>query len=78
VDIRKIINEAIDEERDGVRVTGGVNAVVAATVNESGASAGRSRSVSRVSSRQRIVQRNGETVVHEHHVETDDGSDEQR
>ncbi|HVM00312.1 MAG TPA: hypothetical protein VM324_13555 [Egibacteraceae bacterium] len=64
--IRKVINKPIDVEREGARIAGAVNAVVAANVNEPG------RSVSRVSSRQRIVQRNGRTEVHEQRIESDD------
>ncbi|MEA2477891.1 MAG: hypothetical protein QOC87_2090 [Actinomycetota bacterium] len=63
---KKVINEPIDHEVDGVHVTGGINAVVAANVNESGSS------VTRVSSKQRIVQRNGKTEVFEQTNDTDD------
>lgn len=58
--LKKVIRRVLDEHRDGVDVVGGVNAVVAVNDGEDGAT------TSRVSSRQRIVQRDGETVVHEH------------
>jgi hypothetical protein len=65
--IRKIISKAVDESRDGVSTVGGVNAVVSANVGEPGG-----RTVSRVSSRQRVVQRQGRTTrIEEHHVDTD-------
>jgi hypothetical protein len=63
---KKVINEPIDQEVDGVHVTGGINAVITANVNESGSS------VTRVSSKQRIVQRNGKTEVFEQTNDTDD------
>jgi hypothetical protein len=68
--IRKVINEPIDEEHDGVSIAGGVNAVVSANVGEKGER-------NKVSTRQRtrIVQRGGKTEVFEQEVEeggTDD------
>lgn len=53
---RKVINEPIDVERDGVTIAGGVNAVIDANVNEPVPS-------SHVSSKQkvRVVQRRGKT-----------------
>ncbi len=64
--IRKVINEPIDVERDGVNIAGGVNAVVAANVNEPG-------STTSVSSRQRIVQRSKRSSGRKR-KETSDGS----
>ena len=63
---KKLISEPIDKEADGVHVTGGINAVVSANVNEPGSS------VTSVSSKQRIVQRNGKTEVFEQTIDTDD------
>lgn len=64
---RKVVNRPVEVDEDGVRVTGGINAVVSANVNERGPSR------SWVSSRQRIVQRGGETVVDEREIVSDDG-----
>ena len=63
MNFRKIISRRIRHDADGVNVAADVNAVVAANVNESGTS-------SHVSSKQRIVQRKGETSVSETHAET--------
>jgi hypothetical protein len=67
---RKIISKPFRHEGKDASVAGGLNAVVSANVNEPG------RSHTRVSSRQRIVQRNGRTEVFEEHhsssSETDD------
>ena len=52
--LSEIINRRIRHSQDGVNVVADVNAVVAGTVNEPG------RTTS-VSSRQRIVQRDGRT-----------------
>ena len=57
--IKKVIRKELDHDQNGVHVAGGVNAVIAATVNE-----GRG-SHTHVSSRQRIVQRKGKTTVEE-------------
>ena len=57
--IRKVIAENVNHEDKDVNAAGGLNAVVSASVNEQGANR------SRVSSRQRIVQRNGRTEVFE-------------
>ena len=67
---RKVINEPIDVDEDGVRVTGGVNAVVNANVNEPG-------SDSHVSSKQRVrvVQRGGRTETLEVESETEGDTD---
>ncbi|MEA2434278.1 MAG: hypothetical protein QOG54_1735 [Actinomycetota bacterium] len=63
---RKVINEPIEVDEDGVTIRGGVNAVIAATVNEGN---------SRVSSHQkvRVVQRNGITEVFEQSSDVDTG-----
>ena len=66
---KKVINERIDEKKDGVNVAGGVNAVISANVGESG-------SKTSVSSRQRIVQRDGKTEVFEHEVREGGDSDD--
>jgi hypothetical protein len=57
---KKVINEPIAEEKDGVSVAGGVNAVIAGSINEPNNS-------SHVSSKQkvRVVQRGGKTEVFE-------------
>jgi hypothetical protein len=67
---RKVINEPIEIDEDGVSVRGGVNAVIAANVNEPGDS--------HVSSRQRVrvVQRNGKTEVFEHTSDIDEGQND--
>jgi hypothetical protein len=66
VKFRKVINEPIEVDEDGVHIAGGVNAVISANVNEPGTK-------SHVSSKQkvRVVQRNGKTYV-EHETETDE------
>jgi len=61
--IRKVINKPFRRKGEGVDVAGAVNAVIAADVGEGGGSH------SRVTSRQRIVQRGGKTVVNESSVE---------
>jgi hypothetical protein len=53
--LRRIINKRIKRRDGGINLDSGVNAVISANVNEGDSS-------SRVSSRQRIVQRNGQTV----------------
>lgn len=62
--VRKVIRKGIDSKKDGIRVAGGVNAVVAANVHEPG-----SQGV-RVSSRQRIVQSSRGTQIHEDRIDT--------
>ena len=57
--IQKHVTRKVQHSEDGVNVAGTVNAAVAANVNEPGSSH------TKVSSRQRIVQRNGETEVFE-------------
>lgn len=64
---RKVINEPVDEEHEGVRVTGGINAVIAANVNDQGSS------VTSVSSKQKIVQKNGKTEVFEQTIDSEGG-----
>jgi len=58
-----VLRKKLDSSEGGVHVAGGVNAVVAANVGEKGGSH------TSVSSRQRIVQRNGKTVVDETEIE---------
>jgi hypothetical protein len=58
MDIRKIINRRIRHSGDGVDVVGDVTAAISANVNERGGS-------SHVSTSQRIVHRDGKTVVAE-------------
>lgn len=53
------INKVIRKKLKGDSVAGGVNAVIAANINEPGSTH------TSVSSKQRIVQRNGKTIVHE-------------
>ena len=62
--LRKVVNRRFAKRAGRSTVAGAVNAVFAANVNE------RSASSTRASSRQRIVQRGGRTVV------TDEGSSE--
>ncbi len=57
--IRKVISKPFSHTDEDVNVAGGINAAVSANVNEPGPSH------TRVSSRQRIVQRNGRTEVFE-------------
>jgi hypothetical protein len=72
--LRKVISRNLEDEvgnEDGdVNVAGSINAVVSANVNEPGIHR------TRVSSRQRIVQRNGRTEVFEEQHSFDDGSDQ--
>jgi len=63
VKVKKVVRKEIDHDADGVHVAGGINAVIAANVNESGSTH------TRVSSRRRIVQKNGKTMVTEEHDE---------
>ena len=51
--MRKVIRRQVESSLDGIDVAGGINAVVAANVNEPGSSQ------TSVSSTQRIVQRSG-------------------
>lgn len=60
--LRRVINKRLRSNN----VAGGVHAVVSVNANEPGGS------VSKVSSRQRIVQRNGETVIFEQQHEAQD------
>jgi hypothetical protein len=68
VKVRKVIAEERSQNEDGVNIAGAVNAVIAANVNEP-------HSKTSVSSRRRIVQRSGKTVIDE---KSEGGSDEQR
>jgi hypothetical protein len=58
MNIRKVIQRRIRHSGDGVDVVGDINAVIAGNVGEGSSS-------SHVSSRQRVVQRSGKTVVSE-------------
>lgn len=58
MNVRKIIRRRIRQRSDGIDLAGDVNAVVAANVNERGGA-------THVSSKQTVVQRNGETTVSE-------------
>ena len=64
--IRKVVSQTFGHDDKDVNVAGSVNAVVSADVNEAD-------SHTRVSSRQRIVQRNGRTEVFEEEHQFDDG-----
>ena len=68
VKLRKVIQQRIRKDADGVSLAGGIDAVVSANVNEPG--------TTRTSTRKktRIVQQNGRTEVFE--TETDAGSDD--
>ena len=57
--IRKVIQKQLRGAGEGKGTVGSVNAAIAANVNEPG------HSHTHVSSKQRIVQRGGRTVVHE-------------
>ena len=59
VNLRKIVQRRIRKDGGGVGLAADVNAAVAANVNEPGSSH------THVSTRQRIVQRSGETQVDE-------------
>ena len=59
VNLRKIVQRRIRKNADGVGLAADVNAAVSANVNEPGSSH------THVSTRQRIVQRSGETQVDE-------------
>ena len=56
MNVNKAIRKRIRRSEDGINVVGDVNAAVSGKVGEGGTSG------SRVVSRQRIVQRNGETT----------------
>ena len=58
--VNKIIRKRIRRSGDGSNLAGDVNAAVSANINERGSSK------TRVSSRQRIVQRSGKREVSEH------------
>ena len=65
--IRKLINKRLEHDADGVQISGAVNAAVSANVNEPG-------STTHASSRQRIVQREGRTVVESEERESSDSA----
>ncbi len=64
--INRVIQRKVRRNEDGVSVAADVNATIAANVNES------KGQHTRVSSYQRVVQRNGRTIVSERQVETSD------
>ena len=64
--INKVIQRKVRRDADRVNVAADLNATVAANVNEP-----RVRHT-RVSSHQKVVQRNGRTLVSEQRVETSD------
>lgn len=64
--INKVIQRKVRRDADRVNVAADLNATVAANVNEP-----RGRHT-RVSSHQKVVQRNGRTLVSEQRVETSD------
>ena len=57
--INRVIRRKLKGDSEGQGIAGGVNAVIAANINEPG------HSHTSVSSKQRIVQRGGKTIVHE-------------
>jgi hypothetical protein len=65
VNLRRVIRKTFKTNRPGVDAAADVHAVIAANVNE-----GRQRT--RVSSKQRIVQRNGKTEVFTEETEVGD------
>ena len=67
MDIRKLIERKIKEAKDSpnTNVAGGVNAVVNANVGERG-----KRTHTSVSSKRRVVQRGGRTIVDENETTT--------
>lgn len=70
--IRKQVTKYVLHSEDGVNVVGSINAAVAADVNEPGPSR------TKVSSRQRIVQRNGKTEVFEESHSFGDGEQDKQ
>ncbi len=64
--LRRVIQRKVRRSEGGLNVAADVNATVAANVNES------KGQHTRVSSYQRVVQRNGRTIVSEQRVETSD------
>jgi hypothetical protein len=66
VKIRKVFQRRIDHHGDGISVAGSINAAIVANVNEPG------ENRVRVRNHQRLVQIDGQTVVHESHSDVDD------
>lgn len=66
--IKKVFNKKLEGGEEGVSVAGGINAAVAANVNEPGPTS------TSVKTRQRIVQKNGKTVIHESETREEEGS----
>ncbi|HEX2232774.1 MAG TPA: hypothetical protein VHG69_05370, partial [Thermoleophilaceae bacterium] len=67
--IRKVFKEQLKSRKKGVNAAGAVHAVISANVNEPGSTH------TRVSSRQRVVQRGGRTVVESEEVRDEDGTE---
>jgi hypothetical protein len=67
--VRKVFKEQFKSRKKGVNTASAVNAVVSANVNEPGSKR------TRVSSRQRVVQRGGRTVVESEEVRDEDGTE---
>jgi hypothetical protein len=67
--IHKVFKRELKSRIKGIRAAGGLNAVVSGNVNEPGSTR------TRVSSRQRIVQRGGRTVVESEEVTDEDGTE---
>jgi hypothetical protein len=67
VKLSKVISKTLRREGKAAQVAGRIDAAIAANVNEPG---GATRS--RTSTRQRIVQRSGRTVVAEQRTEKDE------
>jgi hypothetical protein len=67
--IRKVFKEQLKSRMKGVNAASSVNAVVSANVNEPGSTR------TRVSSRQRVVQRGGRTHVESEEVRSEDGTE---
>jgi hypothetical protein len=62
--IRRVVHKRLRKRSDGINLAGDLNAAIAGSVNEPG-----SHTYVRSTSRNRIVQRNGETeVTSDHHV----------
>jgi hypothetical protein len=67
--IRKVFKEQLKSRKKGVNAASAVNAVISANVNEPGSTR------TRVTSRQRVVQRGGRTVVESDEVREEDGTE---
>lgn len=65
--MRKVVRKRVRRTEGGVNIVGDVNAVVASSSPEAGGASASARQ------RVRIVQRNGQTLVTEEHVERTTG-----